>query len=259
MVTESAPEPADQLLVGHAVSLIALDQEKPRRARDERNRLGATLFGLLVDGNLAADRATEHLATVGLSLPVAMLAVLGTDPRRALATADRVLAEHDLPLLGGTHEECAVVLTTPELGGVLAGEIGAPAGLAAAAGPDGLPAALREAVTAARVARSRGVELVRFESLAGQVLSAEPATRTVLADLAEARLRPLADADQDLVGTLRAFLEHHGQWAPAATALGVHRHTLRGRMDRIRALLDVDLDSAHVRAELLLALVAWRN
>ncbi|WP_460406857.1 PucR family transcriptional regulator, partial [Actinophytocola sediminis] len=128
-------------------------------------------------------------------------------------------------------------------------------------GVDGLPVALRQAVTAARFASSRGGALVRFESLAGQVLAATPQAHAALAELAEIRLRPLADADRetgsDLVATLRAFLEHHGHVEAAAAALGVHRHTLRARMDRIRHLLDVDLDSAHVRAELLLALVAW--
>lgn len=85
----------------------------------------------------------------------------------------------------------------------------------------------------------------------------------MLADLAEHRLRPLADQDAqrgtDLVATLRAFLEHNGHWESAAAALGVHRHTLRNRVARAEELLEVDLGSAHVRAELLLALLAWRR
>ena len=55
-----------------------------------------------------------------------------------------------------------------------------------------------------------------------------------------------------LAETLRAFLEHNGHTEATSAALGVHRHTLRARLERIRALLDVDLDDAYVRAELLL-------
>ena len=105
------------------------------------------------------------------------------------------------------------------------------------------------------------VACVDAESMAGHVLVAAPAARAVLAELAEARLRPLADhdlqTDANLIATLRAFLEHHGHWEAASAVLGIHRHTLRNRIDRIQTLIGVDLESAHVRAELLLSLVVW--
>ncbi|MER6983178.1 helix-turn-helix domain-containing protein, partial [Streptomyces carpinensis] len=106
-------------------------------------------------------------------------------------------------------------------------------------------------------------EVIRFEALAGHVLLTTPGTRTVLESIAQARLAPLAAHDAahgtELLGSLRAFLEHNGQWEAASVSLGVHRHTLRNRMDRAQSLLGVDLDSAHVRAELLLALSAWQE
>jgi purine catabolism regulator len=58
----------------------------------------------------------------------------------------------------------------------------------------------------------------------------------------------------DLVDSLRTWLAHHGQWDPAAAALGVHRHTLRHRMRTVEGLLGHGLDSPGVRAELWLAL-----
>jgi len=39
----------------------------------------------------------------------------------------------------------------------------------------------------------------------------------------------------------------------------VHRHTLRSRIVRVQSLLDCDLDVARVRAELLLAIIAWQS
>jgi len=136
-----------------------------------------------------------------------------------------------------------------------------PAGIARASGPDDVAGALRRCVTAARVALLQDVACVDAESMAGHVLVAAPAARAVLAELAEARLRPLADhdlqTDANLIATLRAFLEHHGHWEAASAVLGIHRHTLRNRIDRIQTLIGVDLESAHVRAELLLSLVVW--
>jgi purine catabolism regulator len=246
LVTDAATTAADRLLLGHAVSLIALDRERPR---DGMNRVGATLAGLLFDGAPGAD---AHLASTGLSTSddLVVLAVLDADPRQVLGSVDRALAERGLPLVGTVRDGCAVAVVPPDVVVRTRGH----AGLSSVCAPAGLPGALRQAVTAARVARSRDVRLVRFDTLAGHVLSSAPETRAVLAEVAGVRLRPLAGTG--LESTLLAFLEHNGHTEAASAALGVHRHTLRGRMDRIRTLLGVDLDDAHVRAELLLALTS---
>jgi DNA-binding PucR family transcriptional regulator len=56
--------------------------------------------------------------------------------------------------------------------------------------------------------------------------------------------------------SLETFLTHNGQWEAAAAACGVHRHTMRNRMDKVTKLLGRDAESAHVRAELWLAVKA---
>ena len=56
------------------------------------------------------------------------------------------------------------------------------------------------------------------------------------------------------VESLAAWLARHGQWDAAAADLGVHRHTLRYRMQRVEELLGRSLDDADLRAELWLAL-----
>lgn len=258
LVTEDATTPAHRLLLGHAVSLIALDREQPRRARDELNRLGMTLCELLLDGTVdnsppSSPEMSVPAGSVKTGGPpghmngpfmlgaLCVVVVLDVAPRQALAAADRVLAEHGLPLLATVRGEQVIVLVPSEVEIAVGGHAGR-------SGPSeraGLPAALRQAVTAARVARSRDVPLVRFDSLAGHLLAATPETRAVLAE----RLNPLQGTD---LTTLQAFLEHNGHVEATSTALGVHRHTLRARLERIRGLLDVDLDDAYVRAELLL-------
>ena len=57
-----------------------------------------------------------------------------------------------------------------------------------------------------------------------------------------------------LLETLRAYLEQHGRASAAAAQLGVHRNTLRYRLDRIESLLGVDLEAANVQLILQLIL-----
>lgn len=67
---------------------------------------------------------------------------------------------------------------------------------------------------------------------------------------------PLLPSDERamLRDTLHAFLAHLGRLGPCATALGIHRNTLRGRLTRIEALLERSLDDADASADLWLAL-----
>lgn len=58
----------------------------------------------------------------------------------------------------------------------------------------------------------------------------------------------------DLGATLVAYLRHRGQWEPAARALGIHRNTLRARIERCREVLGADLDDPDVSAPLWLLL-----
>jgi purine catabolism regulator len=60
------------------------------------------------------------------------------------------------------------------------------------------------------------------------------------------------------MGALTAFLERNGHVEAAAADLGVHRHTMRNRMQRINQLLRDDLASADTRAQLWLAIKARR-
>lgn len=93
----------------------------------------------------------------------------------------------------------------------------------------------------ARQARQAGIRA--FEDLAGHL--------TLPDGFADALLRPL---DAETRETLRVWLAHHGAWDPAATELGVHRHTLRNRVRKAEQALGRSMDSPGLRAELWLAL-----
>ncbi|MDH6609738.1 hypothetical protein M2164_005373 [Streptomyces sp. SAI-208] len=107
------------------------------------------------------------------------------------------------------------------------------------------------------------------DAQAGRALARARATRTgldrygarpALADLvpeedaaahARALLAPLSPA---LAETLRTWLSLHGSWDRTAVALDVHRNTVRQRIAKCGALLELDLDDPDVRMELWFAL-----
>ncbi|MBN9613537.1 MAG: PucR family transcriptional regulator [Actinobacteria bacterium] len=76
--------------------------------------------------------------------------------------------------------------------------------------------------------------------------------------LAEGLLAPVRLHDQRhgdaIEQSLTVWLAHHGQTSPAAAELGVHRHTMRSRVQTAATLLQRDLDDADTRAELWAAL-----
>lgn len=87
-----------------------------------------------------------------------------------------------------------------------------------------------------------------------RLLDAQPESRR----LAESMLAPIRQHDRRhgdrIEHSLAIWLAHHGQTSPAAEELGVHRHTLRGRMQTVERLLLCELDDPDTRAELWAAL-----
>lgn len=78
-----------------------------------------------------------------------------------------------------------------------------------------------------------------------------------LATIVSSALGPLLEADREsgseYVKTLTAYFEHDRHHDRTAAALHVHVNTLRYRLDRVRALLGVDLRDTHSRFILELA------
>ncbi|WP_344089833.1 helix-turn-helix domain-containing protein, partial [Nocardiopsis composta] len=118
----------------------------------------------------------------------------------------------------------------------------------------GLPAARAEAERALEAARGEGADVVRAAELPGGFLGLVDGPAGVR--IADEVLAPLTGrrSAADLLASLRAYLAASGRWDAAAESLGVHRHTLRYRINRIRELLPGDLDDPDYRTELWLAL-----
>ncbi len=129
-------------------------------------------------------------------------------------------------------------------------------GISSPTGYDGFAAALDDA----RVARDRGGRgVTRFAELEDTGILSTLLTNEARA-LARALVGPLTAHDDahgsGLVDTVRAWLDADGSHERAAAALGVHRHTVRTRLQAAERLLGRDLGSFAVRAELWAAFQA---
>ncbi len=117
-----------------------------------------------------------------------------------------------------------------------------------------LPAADRHAASALRRALARRVPLVQHRPPGPHGITALVAPSDARHH-AQALLAPLTGSSA-LLSTLHNWLSLHGNWDRTATALGIHRNTVRQRIARIAGLLDTDLDDPDVRMELWFALRA---
>ncbi|MFI9504863.1 PucR family transcriptional regulator [Nocardia sp. NPDC052566] len=262
----------DQILLGHANSLLALDFEKPVRLQAAQHLLNGQALGLLLSAETDLAPAWAQLAAAADAQGrIRVLVAEGdaatvSDIRIALERAV-IRAGHAL-FLHATDRGALVVL--PAADGVafarrLAIDIDTAArrltriGLSGAHPLRDLGTAAANATLAASIAEHGGTP-AEFDAMTGRSLLSFDATRQVLDAMAATLLTPILDHDRShgtgLLRSLHAFLESNGQWESAAAVLGVHRHTVRKRIATAQTLLACDLDNARVRAELLLAILA---
>ena len=113
-----------------------------------------------------------------------------------------------------------------------------------AGGALGEPQALSDGVPAALLAAARG-------AAPGELSGASERGDLQAQEWVKA-LREYARAD--LLGTVTEYLRQRGHWEDVSRALGVHRNTVRHRMDVATELLGANLDDPDVAAHLWLAL-----
>ncbi|MFC4560245.1 PucR family transcriptional regulator ligand-binding domain-containing protein [Nocardiopsis mangrovi] len=241
---------ADQrTLVNAAVSLLSLELERTAPGRAEELRGG--LLEALLDG--AVDLGRDSAARLRAALPAEPVALAVTDAAGGQGPVwDPALDGCLVAEAGGYLTVLGAASADP--GAVLARVTGGPVGAADPGTYAALPAARAQAERALDAARADGAALVRAADLPGGFLglAATPAGARIARDL----LAPLLShrTGDDLVASLRAYLAAAGRWDAAADTLGVHRHTLRYRITRIRELLPGDLDDPDYRTELWTAL-----
>ncbi len=125
------------------------------------------------------------------------------------------------------------------------------------------PAIYQQAVQAMKLGQRLGMSsLVEYDSLGVYQLLTQLDDIPAVQQFCERIIGPLANYDKrhrsNLVNTIDAYFEHHGNISQTAEALFIHRNTLLYRLDRIRDLTGHDLSQADMRLALHLALKLWQ-
>ncbi|MFN8521975.1 MAG: helix-turn-helix domain-containing protein [Chloroflexota bacterium] len=134
----------------------------------------------------------------------------------------------------------------------------------AQAGVPGLASSYREADQALSIGRLLlgGGRIVHFEELGVQRLLFQLRENPELAAFYDDLLGRLQAHDErqgaELVNTIEAFFENHGNHVRTAQRLHLHRNTLLYRLERARQVLGVDLDDPETRLALQVALKIGR-
>lgn len=276
------PDDAARSVVPGLVSLLSLELER-RHLRDEpeRRRRSALLSELLADEDPAAERARDMLHSVGLTTERVRGVVVepGTARSRSGAAdtaagtpedsaAQEIAADLALAVPGGL-----VRVTDGAVGGAPGGLIEAvvgedldirdvlarlaprcPAGIGPATAPEAVRVSLRQAAGLLAVSRTAGEPAEVRQSQASRLLL-DLGDRRTLQGYADSVLGPLdlADNGAELIATLAAWLEAGGAWDATSRRLGVHRHTVRNRLDKAMDLTGRRLDDPDDRFDLWLA------
>lgn len=257
-LTRGRLTPSQRISVTTAVALLSLAIQRRTERRDTARSIRSRAAELLTDGDV---RTAQLVLALGadlppdrVSLPSRVQVVRVAGETEALDDALAVV-EGDAPLAARIGQELWI-LTGP-------GQI---SGTAATVASHGLRAGVGTPVPLRQVNRSH--------TTAGHALAQASATTPVVrwdrlvdegplalvdqeqAELfAESFLAPLrGDVEEELTETLRSFLRHHGSRAKVAEELGVHRNTVRNRLQSIEAGLGESLDDPRVRVNAWLAL-----
>jgi purine catabolism regulator len=262
---------SQRLLVSHAVSLIAIELDKPARVLDAEQRLRAAAARALLNQPQMMDHGVLRYFGFEPDAPVVVAVLTNVGPvLKAEDHARHAAMRRGHPfLLCALDDDIVVVLPADiaadahqihgELGAQLQRAIGA--GLSESHRISDVVIALHQARMAASSVRSIPGGVRRFSELDlfGMILGSRSSGELELIarrliSIEESDLQNPGDAG--LVGTLCAFLRHNGHMESAAGELAIHRHTMRTRLRKIRDLMECDLDDADIRAELWLAIRA---
>ncbi|WET77286.1 helix-turn-helix domain-containing protein [Amycolatopsis sp. QT-25] len=248
-----------------AVELLDMVLSGAQRVAEVPGRLRA--FGVDPDGPLAVialacagDAATPH----GMAEAVTDFLLADGLPAVVAAGSQDVVAV--LPFRPGRQSPAAFA---PRLAAAVSHRVDGGrvvVGLAdPVSGAAGLRVPLSRSREACRVLRGRrgGPVAASFAELGSYRLLLESHDEQWQHTFADALLGPLREHDRvrdgDLETTLRAFLDHDGQWAATAAALYVHVNTLRNRLAKVTELTGRDVGRTADRVDLFLALEAAQS
>jgi PucR family transcriptional regulator, purine catabolism regulatory protein len=258
LIDGATEQPAAHQVSGDLVSLLSLELERRHGLNAAQRRERAHVLDRLARTTVDDVIAARWLTAAGLpDGDLRAAAVAAPDDADDVAADLQITLPNALVRVVGQVVELAVPLDT-DLPGVLRTlAADRPAGTGIAVRPGALVVSLRQARSALPASRVSGRHVHADEIASSRLLLSTVGAQSLQA-YADAVLGQLDATDRsgDLLRGLTAFLEHNGHWGSAASALRIHRHTMRNRIDAVERVTGRRMDSAHDRHELWLALRA---
>ena len=254
----------DRLVLHHGQTALAFELSRRRAVSAAELRLAGDLLEDLEDNRLDEREAARRMAAFGLEADrdyAALLAVPrnGSSTERLREEVAEQLERQSVQYLSTARRDRAAFL----VGAGGEREVLTLARKVAQAAPQARVAVGRPARGSA-LGRSLVEARAALDAANGDVASyRDLGSLELLLSLPDAALEAFVDRvlgpateNATLVESLSALLDAGCRWSEAAEELGVHRHTLRYRMDRLREQTDRHPDNPEQRMELWLAVKA---
>ncbi len=263
------PTRYDKILLAQAASLLALEA----RVSDDALETERHLRGLLVTDLLVGVVHKEQLGKLGFGRDGASIYVVRADNLRvSQRRIEECLRADELSFLMAMDGRELVIVLRGSPGDQLKRSVSAllreALGEAWSAGHSGpVPFAefargVQDARTSMSLAQGRKAEITDLSGIDSTEVLLRSLGQAPVAALRDRIVGPLLAYDGsrggELLTSLETFLLCNGHANVAAARLGIHRHTLRYRLDRIEKVLDRDLSRFADRQEIWLGLTAWK-
>lgn len=254
----SRPGGLDEFAVERASAAVAISLLTDRTHAARKDQRSTSLITRLILGDLTGSEFAQRSRGLGYNLgnDGVVVIVLNDEPAsqdnratQPFISAD--LGDYSLLVIPATqlnHRKTTEILTSSPQGG----------GISRRVSVESLPAAITQAKSAAAVSLSLPDHPVkRFDELGVERLLVTLAEGTELSTFVEDELGPIMLADaksaNQLLPTLRTYLDCDGHKSAAAQRLSIQRRTLYNRLERISKLLGSCLDEPATRQRLFLA------
>lgn len=258
-------EAKDRLVVHHAVTVLGSLLAMRRAIVSAERRVAGDLLVEAVEGRLSGQELSRRLELAGLTTGrlAALVLEMASPPTEENVLAVEWAADRPTEIRTAVHEG-RIIAVVPHVSATQLAEASAklPGVSRVAIGDAVPPAELKRSYLSAALALKAapaGRPIVSSRDLGSYgLLSAQP--REVIEGYVSSVIGPLIERDRErgseLVRSVRAFVEAGAHWEEGAAVLGVHRHTLRYRINQAQELIDRDLSDAQDRMEVWLALRA---
>ncbi|MCT9868170.1 PucR family transcriptional regulator [Paenarthrobacter aurescens] len=254
-------DPARTDIINSVIALASLALEQTRTLDTARRHLRAGVFEQLLAGSTdVAERTARQVWGRLPAEPLVVTVALQPGQGQNLLEALELLSDdHRGAVFYAQRKENVVVLAGSNLQGkvaVLLERYGAAAGVSGEATFANLAQALREGERSLQRAVELSRPLVEFGEISqGGMLGL--LQRDEAESVALRLIEPLSKHDESeqtqLRATVTAWLANNCVWDRTARELGIHRHTLRNRIDAAGIVLGLNLDSLRDRLELFAA------